>query len=91
MWGFLGWLDDHSASSSESGRDLSSYHGSREIPWGDNATDANRLLDGEDCSMGHRGRDHIAIGAGCFFGEPGDEVRGVNYLAFRFSYSFAIF
>jgi hypothetical protein len=45
MWGFLGWLDDHSASSSESGRDLSSYHGSGEIPWGDNATDPDRLLD----------------------------------------------
>ncbi|MNX91558.1 hypothetical protein D3C86_1236460 [compost metagenome] len=48
------WLDDHGTAGCECGRDLAGDHGVREVPWRDDAANADRLLQHHDAPVRRR-------------------------------------
>lgn len=79
--GLGGGLDDDGAAGCEGGGDLAGDHGRGEVPGRDDAADADGLADCHESGVGSGRWDRDAVGSGGLFGEPGDEVGGVDDLA----------
>lgn len=79
--GFAGGLAYDGAADGEGGADLARDHGGGEVPGGDEAADADGLLERPDAVARRGGGDCVAVDARGFFREPLEEVGGVRDLA----------
>lgn len=69
------------AAHGQGGTGLARDHGGGEVPRGDEAADADGLLDGDDAVPWHGGGDGLAIDAGGLLAEPLEKAGGVGDLA----------
>src|SRR5471032_1398603 len=84
-------FDHHGATGSQRRARFTGDHRRGEVPRRDRRGDADRLLDHDQAFVGLVTRNHIAIDALGFFGEPLNKGSGVNDLALGFGQWLALF
>jgi hypothetical protein len=75
---------DNSTARTKCRGDLSRDHGSRKVPRGDNAADANRFFRGYDSCMWHGRGNCYSVRADRLFGKPRHKACCINNLSFGF-------
>lgn len=83
-------LDDDGAAGSQSGTDLAGDHGNGEVPGGNDANDADGLLDRDEALVGDMGGDDGTVGADRLLGEPLKEAVTVGNLTLGLSEGLAV-
>ena len=87
---FMGGLDHHRAPGGQCGSRFAGDHRRREIPRGQQRTDADRLLDRAQMRAGDVAGNVLPVQASRFFGEPRNEAGGVGDFATGFGQGFAL-
>ena len=88
--GFFRRFDDHRAAHREGRGRLARDHGDREVPRRNGRDHAHGLLQHDDPRVGAVARDHIAIRAAAFLGEPAQEIGAVDDFALGFRQRLAL-
>ncbi|MNZ63441.1 hypothetical protein D3C78_815870 [compost metagenome] len=89
--GFFRRFEDHRATGGQRRADLAGDHGQREVPRGDRRDHTDGFLGDDDPRIGLVARDHVAIGALGFFGEPLQEARCIDHFAHGFGQRLTLF
>ena len=90
QWCLTRRLDNNSTARTKCRGDLSRDNGSRKVPRGDNAADANRFFRGYDSCMWHGRRNCYPVRMGRLFGKPRHNACCMNNLSFGFRVGLAI-